>query len=223
MSHASGNDPHTSQPALTAGPALPDAIRDGGAIILVHGRGATAQSIMDLYPLLDAPRLHAIAPQAAGNTWYPRPFMEPIPTNQPHLDSALGRLKRLVDDLLEQGMPGTRIAILGFSQGACLSSEFVAHNPRRYAAVMALTGGVIGPPDTPRDYTGSLAGTPVLLACGDPDPHIPFSRVRETEVVLQRLGAAVEVRRYPGRPHTVTQDEIEICRAMLQRMLNDQP
>ncbi|MDB5323489.1 MAG: hypothetical protein JWN40_5120 [Phycisphaerales bacterium] len=210
------SDPHAGQPVLTAGPAPEEA---AGAIVLIHGRGASAEGMLSLLDQLDVAGLAAIAPQAAGGTWYPQSFLAPIAANQPYLDSALRKLESVVDDLLSRGVPSERIAILGFSQGACLTSEFVARHPRRYGAVMGLTGGLIGPPGTPRDYAGSLEGTPVFLGTSDPDPHVPFARVRETEVVLARMGAQVEVRRYPGMSHTINQDELDACRAMLTTMV----
>ncbi|MBV8507341.1 MAG: dienelactone hydrolase family protein [Alphaproteobacteria bacterium] len=208
-------DPHARQQVLTAGPR-PEEAR--ASLILVHGRGATAQSILSLYDELDVENLAALAPQAAGQTWYPNSFLAPLEANQPYLDSALGRLESIVADLLDRGIPGRRIALLGFSQGACLTLEFVARHPRRYGAVMGLTGGLIGPPGTPREYAGSLDGTPVFLGSSEPDPHVPFERVRETEGVLSRMGATVEVRRYPGMPHTVNEDELGACRALLRRL-----
>ena len=125
-------------------------------------------------------------------------------------------IETIVADLQARGIAGGRIAILGFSQGACLTSEFVARHPRRYGAVMGLTGGLIGPPGTPRDYAGSLHGTPVFLGTSDPDPHVPFERVKETEAVLTRMGGTVDLRRYPGLPHTINQDELDACRALLE-------
>ena len=207
------NDPHANQPVLTAGPSPGVA---GATIVLIHGRGAGAEDMMGLYDALGVENLAALAPQAAGNTWYPHSFLAPIEANQPYLDSALRKIETIVADLLVRGAASERIAILGFSQGACLTSEFVARHPRRYGAVMALTGGLIGPPSTPRDYTGSLDGTPAFLGTSDPDPHVPFARVQETEAVLSRMGAKVEVRRYPGMPHTINQDELDACRALLQ-------
>ncbi|MFA9477781.1 alpha/beta hydrolase [Phycisphaerales bacterium AB-hyl4] len=208
--------PHADQPMLTAGPSPENA---DATLVLVHGRGADAQSILALHRTLDLSNLAGLAPQAANHTWYPNPFLAEIETNQPYLDSALKRLAEIVDDLLSRGVPSHRIALLGFSQGACLTSEFIARHPRRYGAVMALTGGLIGPPGTSRDYAGSLESTPVFLGCNDPDAHIPFERVRETEAVLSRMGAVVEVRRYPGLPHTVNDDELRVCRAMLEKVL----
>jgi predicted esterase len=205
-------DPHARQPVLTAGPAPEKA---EATIILLHGRGASARDILSLYSELDAEKLAAVAPQAAGNTWYPYSFLSPLEANQPYLDSALDRIDSLVDDLLGRGIPSTRIALLGFSQGACLTLEYAARHPRRYGALIGLTGGLIGPPGTPRRYPGSLAGTPVFLGTSDPDPHVPFERVEETEVVLSRMGAKVELRRYPGMPHTINEDELEACRKLL--------
>lgn len=206
-------DPHARQPVVTAGPAIEgvDAV-----LLLVHGRGASADGMIDLYAQLDLPRVAALAPQAANHTWYPQSFLAPIASNQPYLDSALRRLETLVAELVAGGTPSERIAVLGFSQGACLACEFAARHPRRYAAVMALTGGVIGPPGTPRDYAGSLAGTPVFLGSSDPDPHVPFERVRETQAVLSAMGAKVELRRYPGMPHTINEEELLACRALLE-------
>jgi predicted esterase len=143
-----------------------------------------------------------------------------LESNQPFLDSALGRIGSIVNDLVARGISSKRIALLGFSQGACLTTEFVARNPRRYGAVMGLTGGLIGPAGTPRNYPGSLAGAPVFLGAGDPDPHVPFARVKETEQVLARMGAAVDIRRYPGMPHTISDDELDICRTMLQSAIS---
>lgn len=210
-------DPHGEQPVMTAGP---DPEKGAAAtLILIHGRGASAESIMSIYDELDLDQLAAIAPQAAGHTWYPHSFMARIESNQPYLDSALRRIETLVIDLLSRGVPSERIALLGFSQGACLTSEFVARHPRKYGAVMALTGGLIGPPGTPRAYKGSLDGTPVFLGTSDPDPHVPFERVTETQAVLSGLGAKVELRRYPGMPHTINQDELDACRALLLRLV----
>jgi predicted esterase len=210
------NDPHARQPVLTAGPAPEKA---DATIMLIHGRGADAEGMLSLYGELNAKKLAAIAPQAAGNTWYPHSFLAPLDANQPYLDSALGRLDSLVADLLSRGISSERIVLLGFSQGACLTSEFAARHPRRYGAVIALTGGLIGPPGTARNYPGSLAGTPVFLGTSDPDPHVPFERVKETEAILSRIGAKVELRRYPGMPHTINDDELDACRKLLKRVV----
>ena len=208
-------DPHADQPVLAAGPSPEQA---AATIVMIHGRGAGAEDMMGLYDALGVENLAALAPQAADHTWYPHSFLSPIETNQPYLDSALRKIETIAADLLTRGVPSERIAILGFSQGACLTSEFVARYPRRYGAVMALTGGLIGPSGTPRDYTGSLDGTSAFLGTSDPDPHVPFARVQETEAVLTRMGGQVEVRRYPGMPHTINQDELDACRALLEEI-----
>jgi predicted esterase len=211
-------DPHASQPILHAGPA-PE--RAAATVILVHGRGADAEGMLQLFNELGLPdTVAALAPQAAGHTWYPYSFLEPLELNQPYLDSALRRLGSIVDDLLARGVPAERFALLGFSQGACLLLEFAARNARRYGGVMGLSGGVIGPPGTPRDYPGTLDGTPVFLGCSDVDPHIPYARVTETADVFRRMSAAVDLRIYPGMPHTINQDEFDACRALLQRLAN---
>jgi predicted esterase len=176
--------------------------------------------MLSLYDELELPTLAALAPQAADLTWYPQSFLAPLESNQPYLDSALNRLESIVTDLLARGISSNRLAILGFSQGACLTLEFIARHPRRYGAVMGLTGGLIGPPDTPRAYPGSLARTLVFLGTSDPDPHVPFPRVQETKVVLERMGAEVELRRYPGLPHIINQDEIDACRALLETVVS---
>jgi predicted esterase len=187
--------------------------------LLLHGRGATAAGILSLYSQFDLPTLAAIAPQAAGSTWYPRSFLAQLDANQPFLDSALRRLESIIADLLALRIPSRRIAIIGFSQGACLAAKYAARHPRRFGAVIALTGGLIGPPGTPRDYVGSLDGTPVFLGTSDPDHHVPFERVQETQSVFTCMGAEVELRRYPGMPHTINQDEIDAARDLLQRMV----
>jgi predicted esterase len=209
-------DPHANQPVLTAGPPLEKA---KAAIVLVHGRGASAQDILSLYGEFGSEQFAAIAPQAAGNTWYPYSFLSPLEANQPYLDSALHRLESLVADLLARGIPGERIVLAGFSQGACLSLEFAARNARRYGAILGLSGGLIGPPGTPRNYPGSLANTPVFLGCSDPDPHIPFERVEETGEVLSGMGAKVDLRRYPNMGHTINDDELDACRGLLQAVI----
>jgi predicted esterase len=213
---SAASDPHAAQPVLSAGPPPQ---RAAATLVMIHGRGASAESILALHDALGLEPVAALAPQAAGHTWYPQSFLAPIESNQPYLDSALRKIDTVVNDLLSQGIPAEHIAILGFSQGACLTCEYAARHPRRYGAVMALTGGLIGPPGTPRNDPGSLDGTPVFLGTSDPDPHVPFARVRETEAALAAMGAKVQLRRYPGMPHTINDDELDACRALIEAII----
>jgi predicted esterase len=210
------HDPHAGQPVLSSGPAPRDARL---VLILVHGRGASAEDILGLGAELHLPDVACVAPQAAGHTWYPYSFLSPIPQNEPGITSGLGVIATLIDELGEAGVPPARIGLLGFSQGACLSLEFAARNPRRYAGVFGLSGGLIGPPGTPRAYAGSLDDTPVFLGCSDVDSHIPVERVHESAEVFRRMGAKVDERIYPRMGHTVNQDEIEAVRAILSAAL----
>jgi len=157
-----------------------------------------------------------VAPQAAGRTWYPYPFLAPIQQNEPYLSSALRLLGALVQQVDGEGVGADRIVLLGFSQGACLSLEFAARQAQRYAGIVALSGGLIGPPGTPRNYAGSFDGTPVFLGCSDVDPHIPLERVHESGDVFRRMGATVDERIYPRMGHTVNRDEIDAVDAMLK-------
>ena len=160
-----------------------------------------------------------LAPDAAGHAWYPQPFTAPHSVNQPWLGSALNLLGRIFVDLLERGVPPERVVLLGFSQGACLSLEYAARNPRRYGGVAALSGGLIGSAIVPANYEGSLAGTPVFLGCSDMDPFIPLARVQESSVVMRHLDGEVTERIYRGAGHTVIADEIEVIKQILDRMV----
>ncbi len=208
----SWSDPHGGQPVLTAGRPPGEA---AGAVVMVHGRGGSAEDILTLAGELRRPDLAYLAPQAAGHTWYPYSFLAPFEQNEPGLTSGLGFLTRLLARLEEEGIPAGRTVLLGFSQGACLSTEFAARNAQRFGGVIGFSGGLIGPPGTPRDYAGSFAGTPVFLGCSDRDPHIPRERVDETAEVLGRMGAEVTERIYPGLGHTVIEDELEHARRIL--------
>jgi predicted esterase len=205
-------DAHRGQPVLTLGP-VPQTARL--TMIMAHGRGASAEDMLGLATELRTTEVAFLAPQAGGRTWYPSSFLSPIPDNEPWLTSALGVIAGLVDGLTAQGVPHERIALIGFSQGACLSLEFAARHPQRYAAVIGLSGGLIGPPGTPRDYPGSFAGAPVFLGCSDIDPHIPLARVQESAAVFLRMGALVDERIYPRMGHTVNEDEIGAVRELL--------
>jgi predicted esterase len=186
-----------------------------GALIAIHGRGAGAEDIIALGKEIAPPNVAILAPQAAGNTWYPYRFLEPTERNEPYLSSALRVVADLVAQLGEHGIPPERVALLGFAQGACLALEAAARNPRRYAGVIGFSGGLIGPPGTSFDYAGSLERTPVFIGSSDVDPHIPKERVEESAVALDRLGAAVNVRLYPGMGHTVNREELEVARSIL--------
>lgn len=205
-------DLHEATIAARAGEPLESAT---AAMVMVHGRGDSAQGILGLAPALHVPGVAYVAPQATHNTWYPNSFMAPMESNQPWLDSALATLGAVVAQVVAAGVPHEKIVLLGFSQGACLTSEFVARNARRYGGLAGLSGGLIGPPGTPRAYGGSLENMPVFLGCSDVDPHIPVERVHETSEVLTALGAQVDKRIYPGFGHTVNQDEADAVRAML--------
>lgn len=181
------------------------------AMILVHGRGATAEDIMTVVPEIEQPGWAYLAPQSDGNAWYPNPFTAPIESNQPYLGAALEMMARLVTDA-EAYLPVHRLALLGFSQGACLVLEFAARHARRYGGVFGLSGGLIGPDGTPRDYPGGFEATPVFLGCSDVDPHIPKERVVEAAAVFQRMGAEVTLRLYPGMGHLVSHDELDSIR-----------
>jgi predicted esterase len=184
-------------------------------MILMHGRGASAEDILTLVPELDQGGFAYLAPQAAGYTWYPYSFLAPLSSNEPWLSSALAVIASLLRQLTDAGIPPERTILLGFSQGACLSLEFAARNARRYGGVAGLSGGLIGPDGTPRNYTGSLAGTPVFLGCSDVDFHIPKERVLHSAEVLRGLGGDVTARLYPGMGHMVNDDEIQFVRGMM--------
>jgi len=215
---------HSASNVLTLGAPLEEAHL---AAVMIHGRGASAEDILTL-----AQEIHAyeaevgrrsdicyLAPQATGNTWYPFPFTVPLEQNEPWLSSALGVISSLFERLGEAGIPPERTLLLGFSQGACLALEWAARNPRRLAGLVGLSGGLIGPAGTPRDYPGLLAGTPVFLGCSDVDPHIPKERVLETGEVLKKMGGEVETRLYPNMGHFVNQDEIQVVRGLLLNRL----
>lgn len=202
---------HGSQPTLTAGEPLE---RARAAMILVHGRGGSADDILTLVDEVGAPGFAYLAPQAADHTWYPNSFLAPIPGNEPGISSGMAVLRGLLERVGAVGIPPERTVLLGFSQGACLALEAAARHARRYGGVAALSGGLIGPDGMPRDYAGSLDGTPVFLGCSDVDAHIPAARVRESAEVMRRLGGKVTLRLYSGMGHTVNADEVRRVREM---------
>ena len=207
------NDPHRDAAVRQFGEPLEKA---AGAVILLHGRGGSAEDILSLANELYVPQLAYLAPQAAGNTWYPYSFLSPVAQNEPWLTSALRKVEAIVRTANDAGIPSDRIVIGGFSQGACLATEFVARHPKRYAGLIAFTGGLIGPPGAELTHTGDLAGTPAFFGSGDPDPHVPWERVQESTRILAEMGAVVTARRYPNRPHTISPEEIDLAKTLIR-------
>src|SRR5574341_2652647 len=206
------NGPHHGQPILAAGEPLDHA---HAAMVMIHGRGATAESILALADEFDQPGFAYLAPRAAGGTWYPNRFLAPTASNEPWLSSALATVDRVVNKVVAAGIPHERLIILGFSQGACLALEYAARNARRYGGVVGLSGGLIGADDEPRHDNGNFAGTPIFLGCSEVDFHIPQYRLEHAEKILADLDGSVTLRLYPNMDHAVNQDEIESVRGMM--------
>jgi len=205
-------DPHADMPVIPYGCELS---RARAAVILLHGRGASAQDILGLADRFYDDRIAYLAPQAAANSWYPYSFLAPIQQNEPWLSSALSKVKRIVAACGAAGIAQRRLAICGFSQGACLATEFVARHAAHYGALIAFTGGLIGPPEHDLRHDGSLAGTSALFSSGDPDPHVPWPRVEASAEEFRRMGASVQLERIPGRPHTILDQELETARPLV--------
>lgn len=210
------NGPHQGQHVYQAGKPLAEA---KAAMILVHGRGATASSILELSTVLSHADLAYLAPQAQGNTWYPYSFLSPIAQNEPGISSGLQAVSDVVAQAEAAGIAADKIIIGGFSQGACLASEFMVRNPKPYGGLLIFSGGVIGPLGMARHDTGSLAGTSVFMGCSDVDPHIPVERFNETAAILTRLGAQVNKKIYPGMAHTIIQDEIDEAMKIVESVI----
>jgi predicted esterase len=210
--------PHQGGRVLSAGKPLEQA---QGAMLMVHGRSASAEDILSLTLQFEQDGFAYMAPQAAENIWYPNRFMAPIPENEPWLSSALSFIHEIYEDMARL-IPPERILLLGFSQGACLALDYAARHARRYGGLIGLSGALIGPDETPRNYPGSLQGTPVFLGCSDVDPHIPAGRVDDTASILERLGGRVTKRLYPGMGHLVNPDEILAIRRIMQDVLGNQ-
>jgi predicted esterase len=187
-----------------------------GAMVMLHGRGATAESILTLAAALGASDFSYLAPQAGGNSWWPQSFLAPIAANEPGISSAMEAVEDVLARVVAGGVPPERTVLLGFSQGACLAAEFAARHAHRYGGVASLSGGLIGPDGTPRNYAGSLHGTPVFLGCSDSDFHIPAERVQLSAAVLERLGGSVTMRLYPGMGHTINDDELAAVRSLME-------
>ena len=212
MTTESARDPHAGQRVLLAGEPLE---RATSAAILLHGRGARADDILSLAGTLNTPGFTFLAPQAAGNTWYPHSFLFPLDENEPWLSSALGAVHSVLNIAIESGIPAERVIVLGFSQGACLALEYAARHARRFGGIVAFTGGLIGPEGTLHTYSGSLDGTPVYIGGSDIDPHVPLARLEESAKALTALGADVTLRVFSGMGHTINSEEIESAKAML--------
>ena len=210
---------HEAQEVVRAGKSLDEA---SAAIIVIHGRGATARSIVPLGRALGAENHAILAPQAADIAhvpqWYPQRFTAPKEENEPYLSSALNMLGQLVQEVLDAGISEDRLILSGFSQGACLTSEFAAQNPTRYGGLLIFSGGLIGggPEVSEEMYGGSLESTPVFIGCSDRDPHIPLERVQETTQILTSLGAEVTEKIYPNMAHTVNENELVQARAIVE-------
>jgi phospholipase/carboxylesterase len=197
---------------LYAGVKLEDAKK---ALVMLHGRGASANDILSLVNFLDVKDFAILAPQATNNTWYPYSFLAPPSANEPWLSSALDLLKHIVNDITAAGIPKDKIYLLGFSQGACLTLEFVTRNATKYGGIVAFTGGLIGDRLYPENYSGDFEGTPVLLASSDPDPHIPVERVNNSAALLQKMNAAVTIKIYKNMGHTINDDEINTANELV--------
>jgi phospholipase/carboxylesterase len=209
------NGPHQQTEPARSG-ATPD--QANGAIIMVHGRGASAQSILTLQNELNTEGMHLVAPQAGGNTWYPYSFLMPVERNEPGISSGFQAIGDLISELEGSGITRNKIILLGFSQGACLATEFIARHPHRYGGLIAFSGGLIGESVDPRLYTGSLDGTPYFVGCSDNDSHIPEERVEQSVHVLKSLGASVTQKIYPGMGHTINRDEIDHAQNIIDKV-----
>ncbi len=206
-----GAGPHAGQPVAAWGSRVGDA---QGVMILLHGRGGSSTDMLGLAPMLATTRFAALAPEARGQTWYPRRFTVPVQLNEPYLSSALSIVDDLIGNVVMQGVPGERIALIGFSQGACVALECAARHAGPLGAVIGFSGGLIGEVITPSIYTRHQS-MPVFLGCSEHDPHIPLARVRETEAVLVGLGADVETRVYPGSDHDINQQELDKAKRLV--------
>jgi phospholipase/carboxylesterase len=208
-------DPHQDQPVHSGGAPLADA---QAALVLLHGRGASAKGMLRLADEMDVPDVAHLAPQAALRSWYPQSFLAPREDNEPELASAVHVIADALESLEANGLAPERVVLLGFSQGACLATTYAAQSPQRYGGVVAFSGGLIGPEGATFEHNGSLDGTPAFLGCSDQDPYIPQERVHETADVLQALDAKVTTRIYEGLGHTTNEDEMQYVQSLLHRL-----
>jgi phospholipase/carboxylesterase len=210
-------EPHSDHPLHTAGAPLEDA---SVAVVMIHGRGARADGFLQFADEIDVDGIAYLAPQADRGSWYPNRFIDPIESNEPHLSAALGVVEETIAKAVDAGIDHDHVVLMGFSQGACLASEYVARNPREYGGLVAFSGGLIGPLGMSFEHEGDVAGTPVFFGCSDSDPHIPEERVTESADVFERLGASVEVRIYPDMGHTIIDDEVEYVVDLLEDLVD---
>jgi predicted esterase len=203
---------------LTAGVPLS---RARAAVIMVHGRGAGPQNILDRVPAIDVPGVAYLAPGAAGGTWYPTSFIAPIEQNEPGISSGISVIHGLLDEAVAAGIPKGRIMLLGFSQGACLTCTAAHRRPERYGGVMVFSGGLIGPSGTTWDADGLFRSTPAFFGCSDQDAHVPEARVLESSAIYQRMGATVTTRIYPGMGHLVNDEETGFARDLLVELAGE--
>jgi predicted esterase len=217
--------PHAETPTIRGGQPLDSA---KVAVVLLHGRGASAESILDLGHALEIEEAALLAPQAEGSSWYPYSFLAPLTGNEPFLSGALARIGRLVAEIEQAGISRDRIVLIGFSQGACLALEFLARSGEPLGAIVALSGGLIGNVDLPEqalpddkgfNYEADLTGCPVFLGCSDIDAHIPLARVKQSADIFVGLGAEVDARIYPGMGHTVNADELRAARDLVSAIV----
>ncbi len=204
--------PHQNQQLATGGEPAADA---NIAMILVHGRGASAQSMLLFSKEFERDDIHYRALQADRHSWYPHSFMAQKQMNEPGISSGLQAIYDQITHIEDEGIPKNKIVLLGFSQGACLGTEFAARHPQKYGAIIGLSGGLIGDTVDADNYSGSLEGTPVFLGCSDRDPHIPKERVNETAQIFEQLDADVNKQIYKGMGHTVNKDEINTINTIL--------
>jgi predicted esterase len=211
---------HLNQPVYTMGARLEEA---KAAVIMLHGRGASAQDILQLANDINLRNIAYFAPQAYQLTWYPHRFIAPLENNEPWLTSALNKVHTQIEEFQRSGMAMRHIAILGFSQGACLAVEYAARHPQRYGAIIVFSGGLIGPENEPLNHyppNADFDQTPIFIGCSDIDFHIPVSRVKETAAKLKSMNAQVDLRIYPNMGHTVNQDELSAAEALLTTVIN---
>jgi phospholipase/carboxylesterase len=198
---------HTRQ-LVTSGRSVKEADK---ALILIHGRGSSAENILSLADHLKTEGFALLAPQATGNTWYPLSFTSPKQQNEPWLTSALEILKEIEKELNQQGIASENIYFFGFSQGACLTLEYIARNAKKYGGTVAIIGGLIGEELDPNLYKGDFEETPVFIGTSDPDLHVPLERVQQTAKILEQKNARVKLKVYENAGHTILQEEIEIA------------